>query len=211
MKMDVKPKGRVYKIKRVKKQGTFDEQSMSTVPDTWRRTLDENYSIFRDNLVQPRKVAEHIPITKGIKKEMDDMLDDHQRTDHLVKRVLPNGPKSWMDDFKTALKLTGQEHLIPYVPGDQGVKRSLSVDSGIKEPNNVPADDCPVMIHVNGHKYLKLMQVREKPVINLREYIIDMDGKLHPTKKGILLSLDDWQALKNVDISALMVQKKTVI
>ena len=125
--------------------------------------------------------------------------------------MLANGPKSWVEDFKTGLKLTGQEHLISFVPGEQGVKRPLSVDSGIKEPRNVPADDCPVMIHVNGHKYLKLMQVREKPVINLREYITDTDGKLHPTKKGILLSLDDWQALMNVDIGDLMVQKKTVI
>ena len=208
MKMDVKPKGRIYKPKRAKKQVTFDEQSMSTIPDTWRRTFDENYSVFRNNLVQPRKVIEHMSFSEEMKQEMDGMMDDNQRTDHLIKRVLSNGPKSLVEDFKTGLKLTGQEQLIPYVPGDQGLKRSLSVDSGIKESRNVPADDCQIMIHVNGHKYLKLMKHHEKPVINLRQYIIDMEGKLHPTKKGILLSLEDWQALVKVDISALMEQKR---
>ena len=204
--MDVKPKGIIYKPKRGKKKLSFDEQSMSDIPTSWRRTLDENYAVFRDNLI-PQKVIDHMPLTDKEKQELIDMMDDHQRTDHLVKRVLPYGTKSLMEDFKTGLQLTGQGHLIPYVPGSQN-KRPLSVDSGIKNECNVPVEDFPAMIHVNGHKYLKLMYHHDKPIINLREYITDMDGKLHPTKKGILLSLDDWQALVKVDIASLMEQKR---
>ena len=33
-------------------------------------------------------------------------------------------------------------------------------------------------------------------MVNLREYIKDFDGKLHPTKKGIMLSMKDWQCFK---------------
>ncbi len=206
--MDVKPKGIIYKpkSKRAKKQLSFEEQSMSTIPDTWRRTLDDNFSVFRDNLLA-EKVIEHMPFTDEQRNDMNAMVSNHQRTDYILKRVLPNGPKSLVEDFKNGLKLTSQEFLIPFTPGDgKGVKRSLSVDSGVS--CNVPADDIPVMIHVNGHKYLKLMQHHDKTIINLREYITDLEGKLHPTKKGILLSLEDWQALVKVDISTLIEQKR---
>ena len=54
----------------------------------------------------------------------------------------------------------------------------------------------PVMIQMNGQKYVKLMKHQDQVVVNLREYIKDCDGKLHPTKKGIILSLKDWQSLK---------------
>ena len=44
------------------------------------------------------------------------------------------------------------------------------------------------MIHIQGQKYMKVMQRQQQPMVNIREYITDVDGKLHPTKKGILLS-----------------------
>ena len=179
---------------------------MSTIPETWKRPSGEDYMVLRDNL-QPRKVMEHLPLSDKQKSELDNMRDDHARTDHLIMHVLPNAPESMVDDFKNGLKLTGQENLIPYTTdGGKGVKRPLSVDSGL--PNSVPMDDFPCMVHVNDNKYMKLMQYRDKTIINLREYITDMDGKLHPTKKGILLSLEDWQALVQVDISALIEQKR---
>ena len=202
--MDVKPKGVIYKPKRAKKKLAFEEQSMSTIPDTWKRTLSENYIVFRDNL-EAEKVMAHMPFTDEQKRDMDTMVDNHQRTDYLMKSVLPKGPKSLVEDFKNGLKLSGQEHLIPYTPGGgKGVKRALSIDSG------VPTEEFPVMVHVNGQTYLKLMQHRDKIIINLREYITDMEGKLHPTKKGILLSLEDWQALVQVDISTLLEQKRVL-
>jgi hypothetical protein len=66
------------------------------------------------------------------------------------------------------------------------------------------------MIHVNGQKYIKLMQQNDKPIINLRAYITDTDGKLHPTKKGILLTPEDWESLIKVDMSVLMDQRGIV-
>ena len=52
------------------------------------------------------------------------------------------------------------------------------------------------MIHIQGQKYMKVMQRQQQPMVNIREYITDVDGKLHPTKKGILLSEKDWKSFK---------------
>ena len=53
------------------------------------------------------------------------------------------------------------------------------------------------MIQMNGQKYIKLIKHQIQVVVNMREYITDQSsGKLHPTKKGIILSLKDWQSLK---------------
>ena len=66
------------------------------------------------------------------------------------------------------------------------------------EPSKpITLEDLPVMIQMNGQKYIKLMKHQNQVVVNLREYITDQSsGKLHPTKKGIILSLKDWQSLK---------------
>ncbi len=218
-----KPKGVIHKPKRVRKNPklslSFDEQSMSDVPTTWRTATDElsksdlpttwretfhkNYAVFRDHL-KPRKVIEHMSFSDVQKNEIKNMLDDHQRTDHLIMRILSNGCKTLVEDFKNALKLSGQEDLVQYAPGNRGLKRQISQDSGCKRVRNVPADDAPLMMHVNGQKYVKLIHQHDKPIINIREYITDVDGKLHPTKKGILLTLEDWESLIKVDISTLM-------
>ena len=51
-----------------------------------------------------------------------------------------------------------------------------------------------VMIQVNGQKCIKLMKHQNQVVGNMRDYITDQSsGKLHHTKKGIILSLEDWQ------------------
>ena len=52
------------------------------------------------------------------------------------------------------------------------------------------------MIHIQGQKYMKVMQRQQQPMVNIREYITDVDGNLHPTKKGILLSEKDWKSFK---------------
>ena len=224
-----KPKGVVHKPKRARKLPklnlAFDEQSMMDPPTTWistidkecesdispmwRKTFNENYIVFRDHL-KPQKVIDLMPFNDEERKEMKDMVDDHCRTDHLIKRVLPNGSKSLVETFKNALKITGQDYLIQYVPSERRLKRQISEDSGCKSERNVPADDTPLMTHINGQKYLKLIQQHDKPIINLREYITDVDGKLHPTKKGILLTMEDWESLIKVDITTMMEQKKSV-
>ena len=51
---------------------------------------------------------------------------------------------------------------------------------------------------MNGQIYVKLMKHQDQVVVNVCEYITDLStGKLHPTKKGIILSLKDWQSLNN--------------
>ena len=65
-------------------------------------------------------------------------------------------------------------------------------------PKPITLEDLPVMIQMNLEKYVKLMKYREQLMVNLREHIKDCDGKLHPTKKGIMLSMKDWQCFKKV-------------
>ena len=57
----------------------------------------------------------------------------------------------------------------------------------------ITLEDLTTMIQMNGQKYVKLMKLQDQVVVNMREYITDKSsGKLHPTKKGIILSLNDW-------------------
>ena len=64
-------------------------------------------------------------------------------------------------------------------------------------PKPITLEDLPVMIQMNGQKYVKLMKHQDKVVVNVREYITVLSsGKLHPTKNGIIFSLKEWQSLK---------------
>ena len=64
-------------------------------------------------------------------------------------------------------------------------------------PNHITLEDLPVMIQMNRQKYVNLMKHQDQVAVNVREYITDLSsGKLHPTKKGIILALKDWQSLK---------------
>ena len=64
-------------------------------------------------------------------------------------------------------------------------------------PKPITLEDLPVMIWINGQKYVKLIKHQDRVVGNVREYITDQSsGNLHPTKKGIILSWKDWQSLK---------------
>ena len=64
-------------------------------------------------------------------------------------------------------------------------------------PKPITLEDLPVMIWINGQKYVKLINHQDRVVGNVREYITDQSsGNLHLTKKGIILSWKDWQSLK---------------
>ena len=74
---------------------------------------------------------------------------------------------------------------------------SETVQSKRCKSEPITLENLPVMIQMNGQKYIKLMKLQNQVVVNMREYITDQSsGKLHPTKKGIILSLKDWQSLK---------------
>ena len=53
-------------------------------------------------------------------------------------------------------------------------------------------DNLPLVIRVNGQKYVKLVKQRKQSMNNIREYITNRIGKLYPTKKGILLKTDPY-------------------
>ena len=203
---DVKPKRFALKprkrsaLKPIRQRPSASEQMM--LPDLkqllrWQNILDTNYVILRDNL-KPSPLVKFLALSSDQQKTLDGMVDEHQRTDYLLKQVLPYGSKGLLNQFKEGLKATDQSHLITYLPDEpkrkmwrKEVKRSRSDKEESSE-----GGELPMMIHINELKYVKLMKHREQLMVNLREYIKDCDGKLHPTKKGIILSLKDWQSLK---------------
>jgi hypothetical protein len=89
-------------------------------------------------------------------------------------------------------------------------KRSMSAPQGLaatadmsgrKQPkvkrSALTLEDLPIMMHINGQRYAKVMKHQKNLVVNIREYVTDeSSGKLHPTKKGIMLPLEDWQSFK---------------
>ena len=78
-------------------------------------------------------------------------------------------------------------------------KRSASETVVSEPPRSITLEDLPVRIQMNEQKYVKFIKYIKKVVVNMREHITDQSyGKLHPTKKGIILSLKDWQSLKEM-------------
>ena len=204
---DVKPKRFALKprkrsaLKPIQQKRSASEQMMLPDPKQllrWQNILDTNYVILRDNL-KPSPLVKFLALSSDQQKTLDGMVDEHQRTDYLLKQVLPNGSKGLLNQFKEGLKATDQSHLIAYLPepkrkmseGGKEVKRSRSDKEESSE-----GGELPMMVHINELKYVKLMKHREQLMVNLREYIKDCDGKLHPTKKGIMLSMKDWQCFK---------------
>ena len=205
---DVKPKRFALKprkpspLKPFRQKPSAFEQMMLPDPKQvlrWQDILEANYAILRDN-VKPSPLLKFLTLSSGQQKTLDGMVDNHQRIDYLLMQVLPYGSKGLLNQFKEGLKATDQSHLIAYLPdepkrkmseGGKKVKRSRSDKEESSE-----GGELPVMVHINELKYVKLMKLQDRVVVNLREYIKDCDGKLHPTKKGIILSLKDWQSLK---------------
>ena len=97
---------------------------------------------------------------------------------------------------RSALKPIQQKLSVSYMkPLRQKRSASETMVSELKRcksepPKPITLEDLPVMIQMNGQKYVKLMKHQDQVVVNVREYITDLSsGKLHPTKKGIILSL----------------------
>ena len=130
------------KPKRAKRKRVMESEGL---PMAWKKILDRNYSVFRDKLNIDKLIVQ---MSDEQQSKFKDMQDSHQRIDHLIKHILPNGTKSLVEEFKNGLKLSGQEHRIKYVPGNLA----------ISQPKRRKLDDMPIMIHVNGLKYVKLMK-----------------------------------------------------
>ena len=65
-----------------------------------------------------------------------------------------------------------------------------------EEKRRVELRDHP--IYIGNRKYIKLSTYKKKPYVNIREYITTAQGKLYPTKKGILLKPEEWKQLHTI-------------
>ena len=131
--------------------------------------------------LKPRKRSALKPSKRFTKKEIDQML----------LTLKPSKRLALMPSKRSALKPLRQKR-----PASETIVSELKRCKS--EPSKpITLEDVPVMIQMNGQNYIKLMKHQNQVVVNLREYITDQSsGKLHPTKKGIILSLKDWQSLK---------------
>lgn len=54
----------------------------------------------------------------------------------------------------------------------------------------------PNLIPIGSGKYVKVCSYRNKPYINIRDYTTTAEGRLNSTRRGILLSPEEWKQLK---------------
>ena len=71
-------------------------------------------------------------------------------------------------------------------------KKAMAKKNG-ETVNEKPADG---MYEIGSMKFVNLNQFKGKIYVNIREYY-EANGKLNPGKKGIALSIDQWQKLKS--------------
>ena len=101
---------------------------------------------------------------------------------------------------RSALKSSKRSALKPIRqrrPVSETMASELKRCKSAEPPKPIFLEDLPLMIWINGQKYVKLIKHQDRVVGNVREYITDQSsGNLHLTKKGIILSWKDWQSLK---------------
>jgi hypothetical protein len=55
------------------------------------------------------------------------------------------------------------------------------------------------MFKLSSKRFVSVKTFRNKTMIDIREYYIEKEsGELKPTKKGILLPIDQWSQLKSI-------------
>ena len=110
-------------------------------------------------------------------------------------------PPALKPSKRSALKPSKRSALKPIRqrrPASEMMASELKRCKSAEPPKPISLEDLPLMIWINGQKYVKLINHHDRVVGNVREYITDQSsGNLHPTKKGIILSWKDWQSLKN--------------
>ena len=118
------------------------------------------------------------------KKEIDQMLLNSKPSKRLAS----------MPSKRFALKPIQQK-----LSASETMVSELKRCKSAEPPKPIILEDLPVMIQMNGQKYVKLINHQDRVVGNVREYITDQSsGNLHLTKKGIILSWKDWQSLKEM-------------
>ena len=64
----------------------------------------------------------------------------------------------------------------------------MSSSSDSEGPNNQK-------IELSQYRFINVNSFKGRDYINIREYYKDREGMMRPTKKGIMLKLDEWRKL----------------
>ena len=51
-------------------------------------------------------------------------------------------------------------------------------------------------VQIGKRKYVSIRRYGGEPRVNIRQYVEDIHGRPYSTKRGILLTLDEWHQLK---------------
>lgn len=66
----------------------------------------------------------------------------------------------------------------------------------VQQTHNEVVKREKVFIPLGGGKGVTICRYKQKLYVNIRNYSADKDGRLKSTKRGILLTLDEWKKLK---------------
>ncbi|CAF0705118.1 unnamed protein product [Brachionus calyciflorus] len=72
-------------------------------------------------------------------------------------------------------------------------KKEIDEDEGTSDSNDKPESDGLYMLAKN--RFISVSEFKGKAYVNIREYF-EKDGKSLPGKKGISLSVEQWENLK---------------
>ena len=125
-----------------------------------------------------------------------------------VREWYEKGPGEWKPGRKGCSLLPAEwEVLAPYVKGYSMSKSE--VKSPVKSPAKEHSDDSVFSLALSADRFLKVKDYRGLKV-DIRNFYKSDDGELRPTKKGILLTQDQWAVLsQNVDGITAAVKQET--
>ncbi|XP_074650214.1 RNA polymerase II transcriptional coactivator-like [Tubulanus polymorphus] len=78
-------------------------------------------------------------------------------------------------------------------------KKASSPPPADEDDGTMKGESGETMYKLSKMRFVSVSEFRGKPLVNIREYY-DKDGDLKPGRKGISLSIDQWNMLKqNMD------------
>ena len=136
-------------------------------------------------------LQEHIQTTKARKQHTQAQLEKPREKQQ---------PKEKQQRRKKEQLTVKQKHLESElnVKAPRAFDWQTSRNSEVTDSLNSKAKERRERAVSLGHQKLaSLRYVNKKPFVNIRQYRSDQHGRMFSTKKGIMLTLEEWRRLKN--------------
>ena len=77
----------------------------------------------------------------------------------------------------------------------QRIKDPISQQKSTKDQSPLA---MPKIFPIGNGKHVKVCLYRRKLYVNIRDYTVNVKGQLYATKRGILLSPEEWEQFKSI-------------